>query len=175
MVGRPRAACRSTGGECVESAFETNTGTGRAPAGTAPLPGEDRKRTLGRPVLLFASALPRAPAHSLPPCPTASPQPGSDMAFVFMPRRSLSGIKASVSGNTDSPGDPRGQGSRLFSESIATLLCHLPRAWAPHRGEIAGANRGGFCLLGSPPSGRRGNRAENVPPGEAVRRPGGGP
>ena len=61
------------------------------------------------------------------------------MAFVFMPRRSLSGIKASVSGNTDSPGDPRGQGSRLFSESIATLLCHLPRAWAPHRGEIAGA------------------------------------
>lgn len=114
-----------------------------------------------------------------PPCPMASPQPESDMAFVFMPHCSLSGIKASVPGNRQA-GGPQGQlwevrqGSRLFSTSAATFLCHLPCAQAPHHREVAGA-AGRSVSLRSPLLGGGGNRAENVLPGEALRRPDRGP
>lgn len=97
------------------------------------------------------------------PTSTLRPRPSQDQIWPlsFCLAAPFQGIKASVSGNTDSSGDPRGQlwevgqGSRHFSPAAATFLHHLPGARAPQHSEVPGATEEASVLLG-----RGGNRVE---------------
>lgn len=129
--------------------------------------------------LLFTSTLCLAPSALLPsPNLWPPPQPGSDMAFVFLPGCSLSGHKGLCVWDLGTPivqGSLRGGFGKsdggspnkcLLSPPTATLHA-LPLAWIPHGSAAPRAVEEAPAFLGPClRRGRGGNRAENVPSGE---------
>lgn len=63
------------------------------PAGACPLTGEDDTGIQATPTCSCFPPAWAGPLCTPYPHPAASPQPGSDMAFVFLPGCSLSGDK----------------------------------------------------------------------------------
>lgn len=138
--GETGVACRVGlkihGGERVCGKRRKNKHEAHAGHRLAPVFSPERTARRSRPPRLAPVSLHPMPGPSALPAPTLRPHPSRDQIWPlsFCLAAPFQGIKASVSGNTDSSGDPRGQlwefgqGSRLFSPPPATFLHHLPGA-----------------------------------------------